>query len=337
MRAIILRPALFCLSPTPIPRIIQRVPRHARYQSTAPTTAALSPRWLSDVKQRIGKCIMFGISSAQTQEAGSILQEIAKDWRELVAGSEGFLTGQDYRGLYRQEVWKADEQKGHVNNVMYNRYAESARCNWTLNFAASDPAHKAEWMELITPKSIGLILRGIKTDYKFMSWLGAVASRRGLLERWTRRVVAASRAAAGLLLTKRMRRAQCQEANSLTPLDMKPMKWPDRVTVLHKLRNKPTTATDHFILDVLILSEVHRRPAARCIEDIVVYDYKKAQKSALMPFMMDKFRETFELQEQMKEHCSSRVKTLLDRVRQLEKGSWDRRDAKEDFGSAANP
>ena len=47
---------------------------------------------------------MFGISSAQTQEAGSILQEIAKDWRELVAGSEGFLTGQEYRGLYRQEV-----------------------------------------------------------------------------------------------------------------------------------------------------------------------------------------------------------------------------------------
>jgi len=52
---------------------------------------------------------------------------------------------------------------------MYNRYAESARVNWTLNFAASDPQHKAEWMELMTPKSVGLILRSIKTDYKFVS------------------------------------------------------------------------------------------------------------------------------------------------------------------------
>lgn len=59
--------------------------------------------------------------------------------------------------------------KGHVNNVMYNRYAESARVNWTLNFAAMDPGHKNEWLELMSPKSIGLILRSIKTDYKFVS------------------------------------------------------------------------------------------------------------------------------------------------------------------------
>lgn len=63
----------------------------------------------------------------------------------------------------------ADAAQGHVNNVMYNRYAESARVNWTLNFAAMDPTHKKEWLELMSPKSIGLILRSIKTDYKFVS------------------------------------------------------------------------------------------------------------------------------------------------------------------------
>jgi hypothetical protein len=62
-----------------------------------------------------------------------------------------------------------DGVTGHVNNVMYNRYAESARVNWTRNFAASDPTHEKQWMELITPKSIGLILRSITTDYKFVS------------------------------------------------------------------------------------------------------------------------------------------------------------------------
>lgn len=52
---------------------------------------------------------------------------------------------------------------------MYNRYAESARVNWTRNFAASDPEHKDQWTELMTPKSVGLILRSITTDYKFVS------------------------------------------------------------------------------------------------------------------------------------------------------------------------
>jgi hypothetical protein len=108
-----------------------------------------------------------------------------------------------------------------------------------------------------------------------------------------------------------------------------------RVTVLHKLRNKPESQADHFILDVLILSELHRRPAARCVEDIVVYDYRKGKKSPLAPFMVDKFKETFELQEQAKVKCGERVKVILERVEQLEKGSWDRADAVEDLGSAA--
>lgn len=69
-----------------------------------PATASLSPRWLSDVKQRTGKCITFGLKPHQTDQAGQILSEIARDWRELVAGSEGFLTGPSRRGMHRQEV-----------------------------------------------------------------------------------------------------------------------------------------------------------------------------------------------------------------------------------------
>jgi len=71
---------------------------------STPATATLSPRWLSDTKQRIGKCVLFGLQPHQTEQAGSILKEIARDWRELLAGSEGFLTGSDRRGLYRQAV-----------------------------------------------------------------------------------------------------------------------------------------------------------------------------------------------------------------------------------------
>jgi len=112
------------------------------------------------------------------------------------------------------------------------------------------------------------------------------------------------------------------------------MKWPDHITVYHKLASEPTTQTDSFVLDVLILSELHQRPAARCVEDIVVYDYKAGKKTPLRPFMLDAFRETWKLQEEAKKRNSDRVRGLLDSVRQLEQDSWDREDAIEDLGSA---
>lgn len=104
--------------------------------------------------------------------------------------------------------------------------------------------------------------------------------------------------------------------------------------MLHKLRTMPKADTDHFILDVVILSEFHRRVAARCVEDIVIYDYKAAKKSAMEPFMVDMLQETFKQQEQAKTTNGTRALELIRRVQALEKGSWDRADAKEDFGSA---
>ncbi|KAF1970431.1 hypothetical protein BU23DRAFT_474080 [Bimuria novae-zelandiae CBS 107.79] len=288
-----LRPLARRAQGTPPPRILAQ-----RARFSAPTTASLSPRWLSDLKTRIGKCILFGLDGAQTGEAGAILHEVNAHWRDMLAGSEGFLTGKDRWGLYRQQVqWgemdsmvrrTADAHAGvdfvigHVNNVTYNRWAESARVNWGMNFAAVDVEHRDEWRALVTPTEIGMILRSIRTDYKF------------------------------------------------------PIKFPDRVTVLHKLRTKPEADTDHFILDVLILSELHRRVAARCVEDIVIYDYRAAKKSAMKPFMVEMLKRTFEQQEQAKEKYGNKALDLIRRVQELEKSSWDRPDAKEDFGNA-NP
>lgn len=47
---------------------------------------------------------MFGLRPDQVQHAGYILQQLARDWRELVAGSEGYLTGEKYRGLFCHNV-----------------------------------------------------------------------------------------------------------------------------------------------------------------------------------------------------------------------------------------
>ena len=76
----------------------------SEHSSSEPQTVAVNPRWLSETKQRIGKCITFGLKPEQVQEAGRILHELARDWRELMAGSEGFLTGPHRRGLFRHRV-----------------------------------------------------------------------------------------------------------------------------------------------------------------------------------------------------------------------------------------
>jgi len=66
---------------------------------------------------------------------------------------------------------------------MYNRYAESARVNWTLHFAnVLDPARGAEWRALVTPSDIGLIIRSIKTDFKFVRRPGRAMGRRGFAD-----------------------------------------------------------------------------------------------------------------------------------------------------------
>jgi hypothetical protein len=111
------------------------------------------------------------------------------------------------------------------------------------------------------------------------------------------------------------------------------MTWPDRISVYHKLRTRPTKSTDAMILDVMILSEVRQRPAARCLEDCVIYDYRKGRKASLPPWMFEQLEKTFDLQEVSKSENSRKVKEILERVRALERRTWDREDAVEDVGS----
>ncbi|KAI1411854.1 thioesterase-like superfamily-domain-containing protein [Hypoxylon sp. FL1857] len=124
-------------------------------------------RWYSDLKARLGKCIMFGCSREQARQAADVLKALATEWRVLTAGAEGFLTG-GRRGLENQQVvWGEMDSFGHVNNANYIRYAESARVNWIVHFASVDPRNGTQWRELMTPKNTGLIMKSIKAEYKF--------------------------------------------------------------------------------------------------------------------------------------------------------------------------
>ncbi|EPS33660.1 hypothetical protein PDE_08622 [Penicillium oxalicum 114-2] len=271
-----------CFSTTAVPN--ERASAVANNPPARPH--GIDPRWLTTMKRRVGKCISFGLKPAQIKPAGDILQQLAHDWRELLAGSEGFLTDAKRRSLYKHNVvWGEMDVMGHVNNVTYVRYAESARVNWTRNIGMHiDAANREKWFNLLNSRGIGLILRSIKVDYKF------------------------------------------------------PMTFPDKITVYQKLVHNPDSALSSqsaFQLQVMILSEARQRPAARCHEDIVTYDYRKQRKTAqLPPFILEQFKTMWQLQEQAKMEWQKKIADLENRVRNLELSSWDRKDAVEDTGSA---
>lgn len=63
------------------------------------------------------------------------------------------------------------EAQGHVNNVIYGRYAETARVNWVLYFAMRvDPAHGSLWAGLMSTRSVGLIMKSLKTEFKLVGF-----------------------------------------------------------------------------------------------------------------------------------------------------------------------
>ena len=90
--------------------------RKATTQSAASDMPALPPaRWLTDLRSRVGKIIMFGCSTAQVSELAVVARALANEWRQLTAGSEGYLTGQR-RGLEGQKVvW--GEMDSFVRNL----------------------------------------------------------------------------------------------------------------------------------------------------------------------------------------------------------------------------
>jgi hypothetical protein len=113
------------------------------------------------------------------------------------------------------------------------------------------------------------------------------------------------------------------------------MVYPDRISVYHKLRSRPNDnpPPKSFFLDCIVISHQHRRVTARLEEDIVIYNYKAAEKASMPGFMLARFEETWQLQEKETNRARMRIWELIRSVEALEKETWDRPDAVEDLGS----
>ncbi|KAI1959647.1 hypothetical protein LOZ58_004456 [Ophidiomyces ophidiicola] len=280
-----------CMSTTSSPNLPE-----PQSSSAPPTHHKFDSKWLSKTKQRLAKCMQFGLKPEQALVAGDISQQVAGDWRELVAGGEGFLTCEKRQGLSKHNVaWGEMDVMGrfwsfrHVNNVMYVRYAETGRVNWTRNFAMyHDSAHEKQWLEMIGSTGIGLILKSIKIDYKFpMTYPDQISVYHKL------------------------------------------------VHAPPSLSSPNPNAYSDLVFDVVILSEAKQRVAARCHEVVVLYDYRVGKKVSELPqYMIDQFRHTWDLQQEAKRINRQRMQEIDDRIRDLEVQSWDHNGAVEDMGSA---
>lgn len=171
-------------------------------------------------------------------------------------------------------------------------------------------------MGLMGSTGVGWILRSIKVDYKFVGFSLNP-------------------------LEKHKKKKELERLTSFCALQwIQPMISPDKISVYHKLSHPPRSPSSthspsslHF--DVIILSESKQRPAARCDEDVVVYDYKIGRKVSELPqYMLEQFRQTWELQEESKRANAKRIEEIEAQVRALEMASWNREGAVEDKGSA---
>lgn len=116
------------------------------------------------------------------------------------------------------------------------------------------------------------------------------------------------------------------------------MTYPDKVSVYHKLRFPPSTqpSPTSLILDAVVLSHRHRRASARIEEEVVIYDYRAARKTEMLPFMKDVLEDTYRQQEEEKARARARIWELIGTVQEIEKQTWDNPNAVEDLGSAGN-
>jgi hypothetical protein len=77
-----------------------RASQHPR-RFSAPSTTQPHSRWLSDLKARLGKCIIFGLPTEQIEQAARIAKILGEEWRGLVAGREGYLIDSGQEGVVR--------------------------------------------------------------------------------------------------------------------------------------------------------------------------------------------------------------------------------------------
>ncbi|KAI7759121.1 hypothetical protein LZL87_013243 [Fusarium oxysporum] len=104
-------------------------------------------RWFADLQAQLKKFTSDNYPATCVQEAKRQLVSNEQNWLQLLAGQQGFLTDKKWRGLDNHQLLWGDMDSMHSEDAAEHE--------------------KAQWDDLPTPRSLGLILRSITTEYKF--------------------------------------------------------------------------------------------------------------------------------------------------------------------------
>ncbi|KAJ4307664.1 hypothetical protein N0V84_012574 [Fusarium piperis] len=235
-------------------------------------------------RQRVKKDIPHSL----WREIGRVNATINQNWSRVYASGEGFLTPREnVAGLIKQEVaWgDIDAMVRNLGSVMYSKYAEASRFNWIhgLSEYRKDltKGERRQYLELMTQESIGLNLLSVK------------------------------------ILFKSVRVSPDQWNWSLLTL-LKPIKFPDRVSVYHRIVKPPDLHTTKLVLEAIILSENNRRVAARCMEELTVYDFKEDKTATLRPNQVRDLNRIFRKQPSNREFADKEIDEFIDRLTDVE-------------------
>ncbi|UPK92010.1 hypothetical protein LCI18_002945 [Fusarium solani-melongenae] len=236
-------------------------PRQSQETSTAlKDTTPLDSRWFSNLQTRIEKLRSSKYPPECVSQAEKLYQHTTSDWIELLAGREGFLTDKSWRALDHYPLLWGDMDSMRFRFKVHLLYADCSRPH-----DAATEEQRRQWDDLPTPRSLGLILRRITTEFKL------------------------------------------------------PLTFPDHVTVLYRLSERPRYDSTSLLMEGWILSDQHRRLAAKCIDDTAIYDYTTSKRSVLKPFMVEKFQETFDRQMESQIKCDKDARDVIAAVEGLEK------------------
>ncbi|KFA49935.1 hypothetical protein S40293_01231 [Stachybotrys chartarum IBT 40293] len=248
--------------------------RGVRFQSTDAPATVITPRWFSDLRSRIMYRVITQMSPELRKELAILQSDLDKSWLDTQGGQQGFLTRKSMRGLSSHAVGWGDmiasncsrlTISGHVNNVVYNKWAESGRVNWLQKIATKNsPKPDAQYTKIMNTNGVSLIMKSIKTEYKF------------------------------------------------------PVTFPDQINVVYKLTQAPKADSTSLFLEAAIYSSRNRRLAAKCYEELVVYNYRKAERATLPSWLYAGLRDVWNMQGEAVEWAEKEIRELLRRFEEFE-------------------
>ncbi|KAK8175013.1 hypothetical protein IWX90DRAFT_411622 [Phyllosticta citrichinensis] len=278
--------------------------------------------WLSSVRNRLGKCISFGLREPRVRQAGKLLKALGAEtetagWRGLTLRRYGFSfnEGKPYSLMVRGRhplLGRALTTKVRFNPPIDQRQDEFAkkelfrtqRMYWFRNFTMSKFGH-------------------VKGKEKLAVIWNSIHHPHGPYD----------------IEINELHTSIFDQAS----LRRRPMRGPTgNLTVCHRLRPgfvKPDgTLQNRFVIDSLVVSARQERVVAQATASLSFV----ARKGVDEPEKFDElvgyyFLSMMEEQERLKTHAEKKIIWIENEVRSIEKASWDKEGAVEDLGSAARP